>query len=95
MSRSIRVPTGRVVTTARVFHELDLTVIASCLARHLRGDWGDLGEDDSRANWKAIEDGSRLLSKYVVRDEAIYIVTEAEDENLKRPLTTILFTDEY
>lgn len=87
---------GQLVCTHRVSVELDFTVVAQCLARHLRGDWGDVGEDDSQANWRALEDGSRLLSKYAVGiNDSIYIVTEAEDDDCKRTLTTILFTDEY
>ena len=34
------------------------------LARHARGDWGDVSDDDRQANDEAVQDGSRLLSAY-------------------------------
>ena len=34
------------------------------MEKHMSGDWGDLGEDDKRANDQALVDGSRLLSAY-------------------------------
>src|SRR5579872_7303779 len=37
------------------------------LARHRAGDWGTVSEDDARANERALIDGERLLSAYVLR----------------------------
>jgi hypothetical protein len=55
------------------------------LRRHVAGDWGDLGPDDKAANEVALQDGSRLLSKYHTnRDEAIWIITEAVGDDGKR-----------
>ncbi|MEW5985050.1 MAG: hypothetical protein AB1791_00285 [Chloroflexota bacterium] len=62
------------------------------LARHIRGDWGELDEFDRRQNNLAVQEGYRLLSAYTV-DEAgtrIWIITEAD-----RSVTTILSPEEY
>ena len=56
------------------------------LKRHAHGDWGDLHEDDVRANELAIRRGMRVLSAYVLTtDERVWIITEAD-----RSATTIL-----
>jgi hypothetical protein len=61
------------------------------LRRHVSGDWGDLDDDDRRANAEALETGARILSAYVtVLGERLWIITEAD-----RSLTTILRPDEY
>ena len=48
------------------------------LARHLRGDWGDLDAEDKRLNDEAVKDGSRILSAYTVQGRKLWIVTEAD-----------------
>jgi hypothetical protein len=66
------------------------------LARHLRGDWGDLCEEDRRLNDRALQDGSRLLSSYQTRaGHRIWIITEAQDDDGHRAATTILLASEY
>ena len=61
------------------------------LARHLSGDWGDLGEEDRRANDIAIAEGTRLLSAYRLdTGTKIWIITEAD-----RSSTCILLPEEY
>lgn len=61
------------------------------IARHARGDWGVVGKDDWRANDRALEEGSRLLSAYLLRDGTkIWVITESD-----RSATTILLPDEY
>lgn len=65
------------------------------LARHVQGDWGVVGAEDAEANTEALEDGSRLLSAYVLKtDEKLWIITEAEDHG-NRGATTLLLPDEY
>lgn len=65
-------------------------------ARHLRGDWGDLDDEDRRLNDEALTDGSRLLSAYVTsRAERLWIITEAAGDDGRRYSTTILLPDEY
>ena len=62
------------------------------LNRHARGDWGMVDDADRRANDRALIDGTRLLSAYVLRDgrTRIWIITEAD-----RSATTILLPSEY
>ncbi len=61
------------------------------LRRHLHGDWGDVCEDDKRANDQAVDSGGRLMSSYTLNDgRRIWIITEAD-----RSVTTVLLPDEY
>ena len=49
-------PLGRAVATPGALAALDLAGVLpeALLARHERGDWGDLGEDDRRMNDEAL-----------------------------------------
>ena len=61
------------------------------LKRHAHGDWGDLHEDDQRANELALRQGTRLLSAYALATgERVWIITEAD-----RSATTLLTPEEY
>ena len=70
--------------------------IQKSLNRHVKGDWGDVDEEDKHANDQALKQGTRLLSAY--NDDrfpkngvaTIWVITEAD-----RSATTILFPDEY
>ena len=70
--------------------------VQQSLNRHVKGDWGDVDEEDKRTNDKSLKHGTRLLSAY--NDDrfpkngvaTIWIITEAD-----RSATTILFPDEY
>lgn len=63
---------------------------AEYLARHLRGDWGDLCEQDRAANDSACESGDRVLSVYDTPAGKLWIITEAD-----RSATTCLTPTEY
>jgi len=66
------------------------------LHRHVHGDWGDLSADDAEANEEALQDGSRILSAYILASgKKIWVITEAENDEGKRASTTILLPDEY
>ena len=67
------------------------------LQKHARGEWGDLCDEDKRANEAALRTGARLLSAYRLADGAkIWIITDAEiDDKHNRQATTILLPDEY
>ena len=70
------------------------------LHRHVTGDFGDLVEEDQRANRRALEDGGRIFSAYnTVRGERIWIITEAtlddDEDPTVRQVTTILTPLEY
>ena len=61
------------------------------LQRHLNGDWGTLTPEDRDENERALIEGNRLLSAYVLRNgEKLWIITEAD-----RSVTTILLPDDY
>ena len=63
------------------------------LARHARGDWGDVDAEDAAANEAAIRDGSRILSAYTINHDhgvRLWVITEAD-----RSVTTILLPEEY
>jgi len=59
------------------------------LSRHLRGDWGDLCQDDKTENELSLKYGFRLMSRYQVTDtERLWIITEAD-----RSVTTLLLAE--
>lgn len=60
------------------------------LQRHQSNDWGDVCQEDWDANDHALNDGTRLLSAYLVNDSKIWIITEAD-----RCSTTVLLPEEY
>ena len=61
------------------------------LLRHLSGDWGDLDEEDKQENERAVKDGFRILSSYVLASSVkVWVITEAD-----RSATTLLLPDEY
>ena len=61
------------------------------LARHVRGDWGELSQEDKRENDFSVREGFRILSAYKLKTGVkIWIITEAD-----RSATTFLLPDEY
>ena len=69
---------------------------AELILRHSRGDWGDLDDDDKRANDDALRNGSRILSAYILgTGTKIWIITEAADDKGRRSATTCLLPEEY
>ncbi len=66
------------------------------LSRHVRGDWGEVCDDDKMANDHSLVDGSRLLSAYkTLKGVKIWIITEATDDNGQRAATTCILPSEY
>ena len=65
--------------------------VTDALARHSRGDWGDVGPEDARENERSLAQGWRLLSAYTTRAGVkAWIITEAD-----RSATTLLLPEEY
>jgi hypothetical protein len=61
------------------------------LARHVRGDWGDVCAEDRQANDRALQTGERLVSAYHTKDnQKIWVITEAD-----RSSTCVLLPSEY
>jgi hypothetical protein len=86
-------PAGRIVATpgALALLEEAQKSPSEFLSRHLRGDWGDLCQEDKAENELSLKHGFRLLSSYPVTDnETLWIITEAD-----RLVTTLLLPAEY
>jgi hypothetical protein len=70
------------------------------LGRHVRGDWGDVCQEDAQANEEALREGARVLSAYMLPPPLsegetlapvqVWLITEAD-----RSVTTILLPEEY
>jgi len=68
---------------------------SSLLARHQRGDWGDLCEADRRENERSLRFGWRLLSSYPLGSPGeagaiVWCISEAD-----RSSTCLLLPSEY
>src|SRR6516225_8121211 len=75
-----RLELGQVVATPAALEKIEEAGqgVGEFLDRHAAGDWGDLGADDKATNEAALQDGSRLFSKYHTRlGEPLWIITEA------------------
>ena len=87
-------PLGQIVATPGALAALDKAgqTPVEFLARHVRGDWGDLCQEDRQENQFSLERGFRLLSSYRTnaQDLKVYVITEAD-----RSVTTILLPEEY
>jgi hypothetical protein len=84
---------GQIVATPRALALLERLQMSPTefLLRHLRGDWGDLCQEDKTENELSLKHGFRLLSSYAVTDaETLWIITEAD-----RSVTTLLLPAEY
>lgn len=66
------------------------TLLRSLLRRHASGDWGELCDNDKRANDDAVLKAGRILSSYTLNGEKIWIITEHD-----RSITTLLLPAEY
>ncbi len=65
--------------------------VTESLNRHVKEDWGDVGDEDRAENDLSLKEGFRILSTYKSGElPKIWIITEAD-----RSATTILFPDEY
>jgi hypothetical protein len=81
---------GSVVSTPEALRLLGREGILALLRRHASGDWGDLTDEDRRANDEALLSGDRILSRYDVGDDSFYVITEAD-----RSSTCCLRREEY
>jgi hypothetical protein len=84
---------GQVVATPGALDALEESgqMINEFLDRHVTGDWGELSEEDWRANDYALQEGTRIFSAYTTAiGEKIWIITEWD-----RSYTTLLLPSEY
>jgi hypothetical protein len=82
---------GSLHATANATRAIPSGEMLAALARHLNGDWGDVGPDDWRANDRAVIDGSRIFSTYQTADGLkFWVITEAD-----RSSTTVQLPEDY
>jgi hypothetical protein len=84
---------GRIVATPGALRALEAAEQqpAEFLDRHVKGDWGDLDDEDKQENEFSVRNGFRILSAYTTSaGEKIWIITEAD-----RSATTFLLPEEY
>jgi hypothetical protein len=98
---------GRVVATAAIHHDCNdnkkfAADVRLCLERHMKGDDGDLDEEDKLANEEArfTKTGGRVMSAYKIQSPEypsgrtpVWIITEGI--GTPDAYTTILYPDEY
>lgn len=89
--RAVLFPLGLTVSTPGALDAVPPSEMLQAMRRHARGDWGDLDEDDRRANDDALKNGGRLFSAYKTKTGTnFWIITEAD-----RSATTVLLPSEY
>jgi hypothetical protein len=84
---------GRLVATpgAIAFCDQHLISMISLVRRHLRGDWGDLGESDTKLNDDAVHSQQdRIFSAYQFPQGKVYVITEWD-----RSVTTVMMAEDY
>lgn len=87
----VKFQTGQLMATPNALSAISQEELVESLARHLKGDWGDVCPEDASANNCALITGDRLLSVYHTDAGArFWILTEAD-----RSFTTVLLPEEY
>lgn len=99
MPNAVKFHPGNVVATSNLIHRLESYFgqdaefqMLNCLARHLDGDWGNLGDEDKQTNEYALTTEQRILSRYDLADGeiSVYVITEWD-----RSVTTLMLTEDY
>src|SRR4051794_9289258 len=88
-----RFPLGQVVATPGALAALDAAgqIPMAFLHRHQCGDYGVVNAEDRQANERAIIEGTRILSAYLLSTgEKLWIITEAD-----RSSSCLLLPSEY
>jgi len=86
-------PLGRVVATPGALAALEAAgeTPVPFLARHERGLWGEIPEEDRQENERSVRHGFRILSAHRTRlGTRLWIITEAD-----RSSTCLLLPEEY
>lgn len=93
---------GNVVATRNVWELIDSNekfaqFVTICMSRYIANDWGDICEEDWKANDDALIHGERLLASYKIPleieevfEDRLWIITEWD-----RSATTLLFPGDY
>lgn len=86
-----RFAVGHIVATPGALREIPRDDIERALARHARGDWGDVCNADRQENEFSLKQRLRLFSVYHTADGSrFWVITEAD-----RSATTVLLPEEY
>ena len=84
-------PLGSIVITPTAAEIVPPGEMYAALARHSRGDWGNVGKNDWKENDLSLTLECRILSAYSTqKGEKFWIITEAD-----RSYTTILLPSDY
>jgi hypothetical protein len=82
---------GNVIITPGAASKLPPEDVQRALRRHARGDWGEISEQEQRANDARLEEGGTIASIFTASNgERFYVLTEAD-----RTVTTVLLPHEY
>ena len=84
---------GRIVATPAALEALQRAGQSpvDCLVRHVRGDWGEVCEEDRQENELALRHSFRLLSVSTTQaGEKVWVISEAD-----RSATTLLLPSDY
>ena len=98
MQMAAKFPLGRLAATPGALEAMEASgqEPGFFIARHLAGDWGEVGPEDGQLNDEALVNGDRILSAYrTLKGVKLWIITEATDDNGHRAATTILLPEEY
>jgi len=95
---------GLVVATPGALESISPDRLMECLARHARGDYGNVCAEDAELNNRATHDGGRILSAYPIDpskpckghgENCIWVLTSATDDNGTRESTCVMLPEEY
>ena len=82
---------GQMVATPNALSQLTHGDILTALGRHVKGDWGQVCDEDRQENELSLKQGFRLLSVYAgANGTKFWIITEAD-----RSVTTVLLPEDY
>lgn len=82
--------TGPLAATPGAINTFTDRQLAAALTRHVAADWTDMPAEDQHANREAIRLGGRIFGSYLIEQQTVWIITEAD-----RSVTTILLPEEY
>src|SRR3989338_5391168 len=91
VEKEAKFPLGPMVATSNALSKLTHEDILISLGRHVRGDWGDVCEEDREENELSLKNGFRLMSIYQgTNGTKFWIITEADGS-----VTTVLLPEDY
>ena len=87
--------TGKILITRNIMNGIESNTefkkeILKSFNCYMIGKWGEISEEDKKANDKAAKSDDRILAVYNTSKGKVYIITEWD-----RSVTTILFASEY